>query len=100
MSRTTTPRIETTPGVRGGKPRIAGTRICVCDVVIWTEQGRSPEEIVTDFPQLSLADVYAALAFYHEHREVVDRQILQSESFAEAMRSGSCGRGQYGAKSH
>ncbi len=87
MSETTTTRVESTPGVRGGKPRIAGTRICVCDVVIWTEQGRSPEEIVTDFPQLSLADVYAALAFYHEDRETIDRQIRQSESFAEAVRS-------------
>ncbi len=79
--------IEKTPDVRGGKPRIAGTRICVSDVVIWTEQAQSPEEIVTDFPQLSLAAVYAALAYYHDHREAVDQQIRDAESFAEAMRS-------------
>jgi uncharacterized protein (DUF433 family) len=77
--------IEATPGVRGGKPRIAGTRICVSDVVIWTEQGRSPYEIVADFPHLTLADVYAALAYYHDHQVEIDRQIKDSEDFAAAM---------------
>ncbi|MBU4273543.1 MAG: DUF433 domain-containing protein [Planctomycetes bacterium] len=77
--------IEITPGVRGGKPRIAGTRICVSDVVIWTEQGRSPYEIVADYPQLTLADVYAALAYYHDHQADIDRQIKESEDFVAAI---------------
>jgi uncharacterized protein (DUF433 family) len=53
--------IEITPGTCGGKPRIAGHRIRVQDIVLWTEEGRSADEIVAEFPQLSLADVYAAL---------------------------------------
>ncbi len=77
--------IEITPGVRSGKPRIAGTRICVSDVVIWTEQGRSPYEIVADYPQLTLADVYAALAYYHDHQADIDRQIKESEDFVAAI---------------
>jgi len=89
MEPTTTVHIESTLGVRSGKPRIAGTRICVSDVVLWTEQGRSPEEIVTDFPQLTMADVYAALAYYHDHRAAIDEQIRQSEAFAEAMKARS-----------
>ncbi|MGA2061423.1 MAG: DUF433 domain-containing protein [Thermoguttaceae bacterium] len=80
-----TQHIESTPGTRGGKPRITGTRICVSDVVIWTERGRSPEEIVTDFPQLSLSDVFAALAYYYDHREEIDRQMKESEAFARTM---------------
>ena len=70
----TVPRhIEVTPGVRNcGKPWIAGTRICVSDVVLWTEQGRSPDEIVADFPHLTLADVYAALAYYYDHQAEID----------------------------
>jgi len=79
--------IEMTPGVRSGKPRIAGTRICVSDIVIWTEQGQSPDEIVTEFPHLTLADVYAALAYYHDHREEIDRQLSQSEQLANAMKA-------------
>jgi uncharacterized protein (DUF433 family) len=73
--------IEVTPGICGGKPRIAGHRIRVQDIVLWTEEGRSADEIVTDFPQLSLADVYAALAYYHDHRERIDQDIREDEEF-------------------
>jgi len=43
--------IEITPGVCGGKPRIAGHRIRVQDIVIWHEQmGISPNDIYTHHP--------------------------------------------------
>jgi hypothetical protein len=54
--------------------------------VIWTEEGRSADEIVADFPQISLADVYAALAYYHDHREQIDRDIREDEEFFEGMK--------------
>lgn len=69
--------IEITPGICGGKPRIAGHHIRVQDIVLWTEEGLSPDEIVSRFPQLSLADVHAALAYYHDHRADVDQQIRE-----------------------
>jgi uncharacterized protein (DUF433 family) len=77
MSQTPTiaSHIEITPGTCGGKPRIAGHRIRVQDIALWTEEGRSADEIVADFPQLSLSDVYAALAYYHDHREQIDAQM-------------------------
>jgi len=80
--------IEQTLGVRSGKPHIKGTRVTVADVVLWTEQSMSPDELVSEFPQLSLADVYAALAYYHDNREAIDRQIDASEQFASKLRSG------------
>ncbi|HEX4652394.1 MAG TPA: DUF433 domain-containing protein, partial [Granulicella sp.] len=68
--------IELTPGTCGGKPRVAGSRIRVQDVVVWHERmGLSADEIVTRYPRLSLADVYAALAYYHDHREEIDSQM-------------------------
>lgn len=79
--------IEITPGVCGGKPRIAGHRIRVQDVVLWTEDGQSADEIVTGFPQLSLADVYAALAYYHDHREQIDNDIREDEEFFQRLKS-------------
>ena len=79
--------IEQTPGLRSGKPHIKGTRVTVADVVLWTEQGMSPDEFVTEFPGLTLADVYAALAYYHDNRESIDRQIDESEQFASTLRS-------------
>jgi uncharacterized protein (DUF433 family) len=78
--------IEITPGVVGGKPRIAGHRITVHDIAIWHERlGRSADEIATEY-DLTLADVYAALAFYFDHREEIDQQIEQAQALAEASR--------------
>ena len=78
--------IEMTAGVCGGKPRIAGTRIRVQDVVIWHDHcGLSPEEIVGEFPHLTLADVYAALAYYHDHAEEIRALIQAEEDFADRL---------------
>ncbi len=78
--------IEITPGVAGGKPRIAGHRITVQNIAIWHERlGRSANEIATEY-DLTLADVYAALAYYFDHREEIDRSIEESNAFAEALR--------------
>jgi uncharacterized protein (DUF433 family) len=79
--------IEITPGTCGGKPRIAGHRIRVQDVVLWTEEGQSADEIVSGYPQLSLADVYAALAYYHDHREQIDNDLREDEEFFQRIRS-------------
>jgi uncharacterized protein (DUF433 family) len=48
--------IEITPGVCGGRPRVAGTRIRIASVVRWTEQGLAPKDIVAAHPQLTPAE--------------------------------------------
>ena len=78
--------VEVTPGVCGGRPRIAGHRIRVQDIVLWTEQEQSADEIVADFPQLSLADVFSALAYYHDHREQIDRDIREDDEFIQTVK--------------
>lgn len=83
-------RIVSTPGTCGGRPRIDGHRITVGDVAIWHERmGMSPDEIVSAYPSITLSDVHAALAYYYEHRERIDADILEGERFAEAMRAKS-----------
>jgi len=78
--------IEITEGLSGGKPRIAGHRITVQNVVIWHEMlGRSVDEIAAEH-DLSLADVYAALAHYHDHRDEIDKAIQESDALVEALR--------------
>lgn len=80
--------IEVTPGTCGGKPRIAGHRIRVQDVVVWHEGlGLSPDEIVSQFPQITLSDVYAALAFYHDNRDSIRRDMEQDEKVVREARS-------------
>jgi uncharacterized protein (DUF433 family) len=82
-------RIVSTPGVRGGKPRIDGHRITVADVAVWHERmGMSPDEIVYNYPSITLSDVYAALAYYFENRERIDSDIAEGEKLAETLRAG------------
>ena len=81
--------IEVTAGVCGGKPRIAGHRIRVQDVVVWHDQlGLSPDEIVSNHPTISLSDVYAALAYYHDHQAEIREQMEQDDRLAAVLRSG------------
>ena len=78
--------IDVTPGVAGGKPRIAGHRITVQSIVIWHERlGLSADEIATEYC-LSLADMYAALAYSYDHREEIDRVIREDEEFIAELR--------------
>jgi len=78
--------IEITPGVRGGKPRIANTRIAVADVVLMhLRLGQSLEEIAGRY-DLPLAGVYAAIAYYHDHKDEIDGSIEDDQAFAEAFR--------------
>jgi len=78
--------IELTPGVAGGKPRIAGHRVTVQDVVIWHERlGISADEIAAEY-DLTLADVYAALAYYYDRRAELDEAIRSDESYVAELR--------------
>ena len=78
--------IEITPGVCGGKPRITGRRITVANIVIWHERlGKSADEIATEY-DLTLSDVYAALAYYFDNRAAIDGSIAKSKALVASMR--------------
>jgi uncharacterized protein (DUF433 family) len=87
MSQTEITHIVSKPNVCGGRPCIAGTRIRVQDVYVWHElQGQSADEIVSRFPQLTMADVYAALSHYWDHRDEMQRQMHEETDFVEQMK--------------
>ena len=72
--------IVRTPGTVGGRPRIDGTRIRVSDVAISWNKGHSAEEMVDEiYPGVTLAQAYAALAYYYANRAEIDREILEYE---------------------
>jgi uncharacterized protein (DUF433 family) len=80
--------IVSTPDTCGGKPRIAGSRIQVKQVAVMHERMKiSPEQIVSEFPHLTLADVHAALAYYHDHREEMNAEIKADREWYEEMRA-------------
>jgi len=86
MDMMTTPHIAISEDVAGGKPRIAGHRITVQHIVIWHERmGLSADEIASNHG-LSLADVYAALTYYYDHRQEIDEAILADESYVAELR--------------
>ncbi len=80
-----TKHIDITPGVCSGRPRVAGTRIRVENVVRWTEEGMLPDEIVASYPQLTPADVHAALTFYFDNRDEIEKQMREDSEFLNAM---------------
>ncbi len=75
--------IEIAPGVMGGKPRIAGTRITVADIAMWHVQAAwSVERIIEEFG-LTLGQVHAALSYYYDNREAVDESVREDAAFFE-----------------
>lgn len=85
VTKTLDQHIEISPSIAGGKPRIAGHRITVQDIAIWHEvMAKTADEIATEY-DLTLADVYAALAYYFDHRDEMDQSIRESKIFLESL---------------
>ncbi|HKP36447.1 MAG TPA: DUF433 domain-containing protein [Pyrinomonadaceae bacterium] len=79
------PYITRQPGVRGGNPIVAGTRIGVHDVVGLLQNGETVDSITTQsYPNLTRAQVYECLAYYEDNRGEIDlliaRQMASSET--------------------
>jgi len=66
--------IVTSPQIHSGRPVLAGTGTTVRAVAIMYKQGLSPEEIIGELP-ISLAQVYAALTYYHLHTDEIEADI-------------------------
>jgi uncharacterized protein (DUF433 family) len=100
-AKTEFPHITVSPDVCHGRPCIAGTRVRVMDVVAAHEQGVSPVELQSYFDTrtLTLAEVYAALAYYNDHKGEVEADFAEDERLAaeglareEALRDRRSGR--------
>ena len=77
---------------RAGKPRayVTGTRVRVQDIYIDAEvQGMTPDEIVAGYPQLTLAQVHAALAYYFDHREEIQGEVREDRDLAQEVKAKS-----------
>ncbi len=67
--------IVRSPDICGDRPRIAGTRITVGRIATLWKQGLTPEEIADNWGYLSMAQVYAALTYYHANREEIEQSL-------------------------
>jgi uncharacterized protein (DUF433 family) len=88
MDTTLVKHISKTPGVCGGRACIAGHRIRVADIVVWHEKrGYCPDEIVGMFPGITLADVYAALAYYFDNRQGIEEDWRQEDQISAEIQA-------------
>lgn len=65
--------------IQAGRPHIAGTGVTVHRIVVWHKLGFNPEEIADRIGDLTVAQVYAALAHYHANREQIEADLASDE---------------------
>jgi uncharacterized protein (DUF433 family) len=81
------PYVTRRPGVCGGKPIIAGTRIKVSLVAReHVEMGMTPQQIQEAHPHLTLAQIHAALSYYYDHEAEIQAELREADEFVEKMR--------------
>ncbi|MFP4134994.1 MAG: DUF433 domain-containing protein [Halothece sp.] len=73
--------IVSTEGILGARPRIANTRVSVQRIARWYKKGLNAEEIVERMGNVTLAQVYAALSYYHLNRDEIE-SYLTAEKLA------------------
>ena len=79
--------IVKTPGTCGGRARVAGRRVPVSSIYRWFLRGRAPEDILEKYEALSLAEVYAAIAYALANREEIAAEIADEDRLAQAARA-------------
>jgi uncharacterized protein (DUF433 family) len=67
--------ITRTPGLHGGCPHIVGKGVTVRRIVTWYKRGLNAEEIGDRIGHLTLAEVYAALTYYHANTEEIEADL-------------------------
>ncbi len=77
--------IERSPEIRKGRPCIAGTGVTVRRIAQWNSLGLTPEEIAAKIEHLTLAQIHAALAYYHANREEIDNDLAAEASAVEQI---------------
>lgn len=87
-----TVQIVSTPDVLGGKPRIEGRRISVHQIADLHEHlGWTVAQIAQSY-DLTFAEIYAALSYYHDHRAEIDRAIHLDHEWAQHQRAEQASR--------
>lgn len=82
-AKVTYPHIVKEPGYCGGKAAIDNTRVRVANVVYLHKERKTPEQILEAYPDLSLAQVHAALAYYYDHPDEIEATLKAEEGWDE-----------------
>jgi uncharacterized protein (DUF433 family) len=71
-----------------GKAAIGATRVRVNNVVYLHKQGKTADEIRVEYPDLTHAQIYAALAYYHDHKDEIEAELAEDEGADERYEQG------------
>lgn len=77
--------VTRTLGLHGGSPHIAGKGITVRRIVTWYKRGLNAEEISDHIGNLTLAEVYAALAYYHANKTEVETDLAMQAAESKRL---------------
>ena len=77
--------ISRNPDIRGGRVHITGTGVTVRRIVGWYKLGLAPEDIVSEIPHLNLAQIHAALSYYHANQDEIEADIASEDAESERL---------------
>jgi uncharacterized protein (DUF433 family) len=77
--RTEHPHIVKVADICGGAATVRGTRVPVWVLAGYARQGRAPEELQQLYPHLTLAQIYDALSYWHDHAEEIEAELRRNE---------------------
>ena len=69
-----------------GALRVGHSRVLLELVVRAFEDGATPEAITQRYPTVTLADIYAVIAYYLRHREDIEAYLIEREQRAQEVR--------------
>jgi uncharacterized protein (DUF433 family) len=69
-----------------GVTRVGGTRVTLDTVVTAFDAGATAEEIVQQYPSVTLADIYSVIAYYLRHQSEVRAYLAQRQRQAAQVR--------------
>lgn len=77
--------IDRTPGIHSGVPHISGKGVTVRRIVSWYKRGLTAEDISDRIGHITLAEVYAALAYYHANSAEIEADLAQQAAEAQRL---------------
>ena len=77
------PHIVKEPGYCGGKAAIDHTRVRVNNVAWLAKRGLTPQQVLEHYPDLTLAQVHAALAYYYDNRDEIEAELAAEDQAAD-----------------
>lgn len=84
--------LVSSPDIRNGRLRIAGTGITVHRIVTWYKLGHTAEEIARRYGHITVAQVYAALAYYHANQSEIEADLAAEGAEADRLEAEHTGQ--------